>query len=171
MDQLNMTTSPWHIRKGERRDLPAALELVRELAAYVNAPDAVRVSVADMERDGFGRDPLYGFFVAEGDGGDIVGLALFYYRYSTWKGKRMYLEDLVVTRRHRGEGLGKKLFDAVIREGISTQCTGMMWQVVDSNTNAQAFYREKYGALIEENYHNCSLTLPQMKHAIGATDH
>jgi len=150
------------IREGRKDDLPKVLELIIELAIFEKAPDEVTNTIEDMERDGFGPNPLYGFFVAEDDESGIVGLALYYYRYSTWKGKRMYLEDIIVTESFRGQGIGRALFDQVIRKGIDSDCTGMMWQVLDWNESAIGFYREVYGAELDAEWINCSISREQM---------
>ena len=92
-----------------------------------------------LEEDGFGTNPVFGFFVAEEDK-LILGMALYYYRYSTWKGKRLYLEDIIVTQSHRGKGIGKMLFEEVMKKTLSENCTGMMWQVLDWNKPAIEFY-------------------------------
>ena len=147
------------IRTGQKADLPQVLDLIIELAEYEKATHEVENTVAMMERDGFGENPIYGFFVAELDDGKIVGVAIYYYRYSTWKGKRMYLEDLVVSEKHRGLGIGKKLFDAIIDKGKQEQCTGMMWQVLDWNEPAINFYKKYYDAYLDGEWINCSLDL------------
>ncbi len=143
------------IRKGIKEDLPSILELIKELAEYEKAGGEVATTVETMQRDGFGDQPLYGFDVAESDG-KIIGVALYYYRYSTWKGKRLYLEDLIVTEEARGTGAGKLLFDQMIAHGKKTNCTGMMWQVLDWNVPAIDFYK-KYNTTIEDDWLNCSL--------------
>ena len=143
------------IRKGTKQDLPVVLDLIKELAEYEKSPEQVTTTVESMERDGFGDDPLYGFYVAEDDN-TIIGVALYYYRYSTWKGKRLYLEDLIVTEKARGTGAGKLLFDQMIIHGKETKCTGMMWQVLDWNEPAIDFYK-KYNATLDEEWLNCSL--------------
>ena len=150
------------IRRGKIEDIPSALGLIKELAEFERAPNEVTVTVEDMERDGFGPNPLYGFFVGEDPEEGIVGLALYYYRYSTWKGKRMYLEDIVVTRDYRGKGMGGKLFDAIIKQGIKDHCTGMMWQVLDWNESAIGFYKDRYGARLDGEWINCSLSREEM---------
>lgn len=143
------------IRKGIKEDLPSILKLIKELAEYEKAGEQVATTVESMEQDGFGGEPLYEFYVAEKDG-VIIGVALYYYRYSTWKGKRLYLEDLIVTEEARGTGAGKSLFDQIIAHGKETNCTGMMWQVLDWNEPAINFYK-KYDASIDGGWLNCSL--------------
>ncbi len=144
------------IRKGEEKDLPAVFELIKELADYEKELHQVTNTVAQMKIDGFGENPIFDFFVAE-DQGNIVGISIFYYRYSTWKGKRLYLEDIVVTQEKRGEGFGKQLFDATINKAKKERCTGMMWQVLDWNKPAIEFYK-KYNADFDGEWFNCSLS-------------
>ena len=148
------------IRDGRKADLPRVLELVIELATFEKAPHEVTNSLAEMEEDGFGPKPVYGFFVAENTTG-IVGLSLYYWRYSTWKGKRLYLEDLVVTESVRGQGIGKKLFDRTIQHSLDQHCTGMMWQVLDWNEPAINFYK-KYGSKLDSEWINCHLENQQI---------
>lgn len=143
------------IRRGTAEDVPQAFELVQELALYEKAPEQVTNTPEMMLKDGFGPEPIFGLFVAEVDG-KVVGISLYYYRYSTWKGKRLYLEDIVVTESMRGYGLGKQLFDVTVEEAQNTQCTGMMWQVLDWNEPAIQFYK-KYGARFDEGWINCHL--------------
>ena len=143
------------IRAGRKEDLPRVLELIRELAVYENAAEQVDNTVEQMEEDGYGEKPIFGFFVAERDG-VIIGIAIYYYRYSTWKGKRLYLEDLIVTQEERGNGYGKALFDVTVQKAKETGCTGMMWQVLDWNTSAIEFYKQ-YGTYFDEEWINCHL--------------
>ncbi len=143
------------IRKGKKEDLSAVLELVKELAEYEKALDQVANTVQRMEEDGFGENPVFGFLIAEDQDG-IIGTSIYYYRYSTWKGKRLYLEDLVVTEKKRGTGAGKKLFEKTLEVGKQTNCTGMMWQVLDWNEPAINFYR-KYNTHFEDNWINCNI--------------
>lgn len=143
------------IRKGVKEDLPRLLELITELAVYEKAGDQVANSVAQMELDGFGEDPIYGFVVAEDDSG-VIGASIYYYRYSTWKGKRLYLEDLIVTEKKRGIGAGKLLFDETIQVGKRSNCSGMMWQVLDWNEPAINFYR-KLKANLDAEWINCNI--------------
>lgn len=126
-----------------------------ELAIYENGEDEVTNTVQQMEEDGFGEDPIYGFIVAEEDS-EIIGASIYYYRYSTWKGKRMYLEDLIVTESKRGVGAGKLLFEETIQIGKETNCTGMMWQVLDWNEPAINFYK-KYNSNLDGEWINCNL--------------
>jgi GNAT superfamily N-acetyltransferase len=148
------------IRNGEREDLPRVLELIRELAYFERAPDEVTNTVEQMDRDGFGPIPLYGFFVASDQSG-IVGASIYYYRYSTWKGKRLYLEDIIVTEHKRGSGIGKMLFEQTIEKALMENCSGMLWQVLEWNEPAIRFYL-KYGAKIDGEWKNCSLESDQM---------
>lgn len=143
------------IRRGTAADVPAMMELVRELALYEKAPNEVTNTEERMLAEGFGENPVFGSFVAEVDG-KTVGISIYYYRYSTWKGKRMYLEDLIVTESMRGTGLGKMLFDATIEEGKATGCSGMMWQVLDWNEPSIKFYK-RYGTRFDGEWLNCHL--------------
>lgn len=143
------------LRKGRKEDLPKLLELIKELAIYEKAEDEVVNTVEKMEQDGFGENPIYSFILAEDPSG-IIGASIYYYRYSTWKGKRLYLEDLIVTEAKRGVGAGKLLFEETIRIGKQTQCSGMMWQVLDWNEPAINFYK-KYQANLEDDWINCSI--------------
>jgi GNAT superfamily N-acetyltransferase len=148
------------IREGRRSDLVRVFELVKELATFEKAPHEVTNSVAKMEEDGFGPHPVYGFFVAENSSG-IVGLSLYYWRYSTWKGKRLYLEDIIVTESVRGQGIGKQLFDRTMQHSLDQHCTGMMWQVLDWNEPAIKFY-QKYGSKLDGEWINCHLESQQI---------
>ena len=148
------------IREGRKSDLVRVFELVKELATFEKAPHEVTNSVAKMEEDGFGPHPVYGFFVAENSSG-IVGLSLYYWRYSTWKGKRLYLEDIIVTESVRGQGIGKKLFDRTMQHSLDQHCTGMMWQVLDWNEPAIKFY-QKYGSKLDGEWINCHLESQQI---------
>jgi L-amino acid N-acyltransferase YncA len=123
------------IRRAAREDCPQLLELIRELAEYEKAPQEVTVSLAHFEESGFGENPVWWAFCAE-SGGVVVGFALYYIRYSTWKGQRMYLEDILVTHEMRGKGIGKLLFDQLIREAKSKKFKGIVWQVLEWNEPA-----------------------------------
>lgn len=143
------------IRKGVTADVPEIMRLVKELAIYEKAEHEVSNTNERMLKEGFSENPAFGVFMAEVEG-EIVGIALYYYRYSTWKGRRMYLEDLIVSEKFRGKGYGKALFEAVIEEGKKESCSGMMWQVLDWNKSAIAFY-ETYGTKFDEEWINCNL--------------
>jgi GNAT superfamily N-acetyltransferase len=155
------------IREGEKEDLPRVLELIKELATYERASHEVTNTVELMEQDGFGPRPIYGFFVAETEKG-IVGVSIYYWRYSTWKGKRLYLEDIVVTETERGKGIGKKLFDRTLQHALDENCSGMMWQVLDWNEPAINFYKKFYNSRMDGEWINCSLERDQIM-AILAT--
>lgn len=140
-----------NIRKGRPEDMKAVLELIQELADFEKEPDAVVVTEADLIRDGFGPVPLFHIFVAEVEA-DIVGIALYYYRYSTWKGKIIHLEDLVVKEKMRGTGLGYALYSEVIKQGKKDKVRRIDWHVLDWNTSAIAFY-EKSGAKVLKDWY------------------
>ena len=148
------------IRIGEKKDLPRVFELVKELAEFERAPHEVINTVKLMEEDGFGANPIYGFFVAENENG-IIGIALYYWRYSTWKGKRLFLEDIIVTEKERGKGAGKLLFDRTMQHALDEKCSGMMWQVLDWNEPAINFYK-KYGSKLDGEWINCTLEASQI---------
>lgn len=148
------------IREGRREDLPHALQLIKELAEYEHSLEQVITTVSQMEIDGFGAQPVFGFFVAEHEN-VIKGISLYYWRYSTWTGKRLYLEDIVVTESARGQGLGKLLFDRTMQHALDENCSGMMWQVLDWNEPAINFYK-KYGSRMAQDWINCNLERAQI---------
>lgn len=135
-----------NIRRGNPEDMKAVLGLIKELAEFEKEPNAVLVTVDDLIRDGFGTVPLFHVFVAEVES-EIVGIALYYYRYSTWKGKTIHLEDLVVKDKMRGTGLGYALYSEIIKQGKKDQVRRVEWNVLDWNTPAIDFY-EKSGAKV-----------------------
>ncbi len=143
------------IRKAVREDCVRMMELIQELAVYEKAPDEVTVSLAHFEESGFGANPVWWAFVAEVEG-VVVGMALYYVRYSTWKGQRMYLEDILVTEAMRGQKIGSLLFDALIVEAKEKGFNGMNWQVLDWNKPAINFYK-KYNANFDPEWVNCSI--------------
>lgn len=149
------------IREGRKEDLARVLELIKELAEFERAPHEVSNTLDRLEEDGFGPHPVYGFFVAEIDG-RIIGLSLYYWRYSTWKGKRLYLEDIIVTESERGKGSGKLLFDRTMQKALEENCTGMMWQVLEWNEPAINFYK-KYGSKLDGEWVNCNLEAEQIR--------
>jgi GNAT superfamily N-acetyltransferase len=134
------------IRKATKNDMPSVLELIQELATFEKEPDAVVVTVDDLVRDGFSENPLFQCFVAEVDG-EIIGMALYYYRYSTWKGKTIHLEDLIVKESKRGTGAGFALYKEIIKQGKAENVRRIEWNVLDWNTPAIDFY-EKSGAKV-----------------------
>lgn len=144
------------IRKGVKADLSQVLNLIKELAAYERAPQEVTVTVEEMERDGFGVNPIYKFFVAEKDN-IIIGISLYYIKYSTWKGKCIFLEDIIVTEQFRKCGIGKKLFDEVVKIAKETKVKRLEWQVLEWNKPAIKFY-EKLNSHFDSEWINCKLT-------------
>jgi GNAT superfamily N-acetyltransferase len=148
------------IREARLADCSRILELINELAVYERAPEEVTVTLAEFEDAGFGQKPVWKAFVAEVDE-TIVGFALYYVRYSTWKGCRLYLEDFIVTDSHRGKGIGKQLFDTIVLEAHEKGFNGMTWQVLDWNEPALNFYK-KYEAGVEAGWLNGSLSKQQL---------
>lgn len=144
------------LRFAVKEDCPRLLELINELAVFEQLPDEVTVTLAEFEDAGFGETPVWKAFVAENETG-IAGFALYYTRYSTWKGCRLYLEDFLVTESGRGKGVGKLLFERVMKEAKDKNYNGMSWQVLDWNAAAINFY-EKYASDIESGWLNASLS-------------
>jgi GNAT superfamily N-acetyltransferase len=149
------------IRKGVKSDLPAVLDLIKELADFERALNEVTVSLEDLEHDGFGNHPYYWFIVAEKEG-EIIGLSFYFIRYSTWKGRFLFLEDFVVKESFRNKGVGALLFEETIRIAKELDVKGMTWQVLDWNKNAIRFY-EKYNSDISTEWYNGKLTYEQLK--------
>ena len=145
------------IRKATKEDCARIMELVQELAVYEKAPNEVTVTLEHFTESGFGEQPVWWAFVVEVKG-KIQGFALYYIRFSTWKGNRMYLEDLLVTEEMRGKGLGKILFDRLVEEAREKGFTGIAWQVLEWNEPAINFYK-KYHALFDGEWLNCSIPI------------
>ncbi|MFP3832901.1 GNAT family N-acetyltransferase [Chryseobacterium sp. SIMBA_028] len=143
------------IRKAVQEDCASMLELIKELAEYEKALHEVTVTLDDFTKDGFGKSPVWGAFVAEFND-EVVGISLYYDRYSTWKGRRLYLEDLVVTERMRGKQIGKLLFDATLEYGKSNEYNGMVFQVLNWNEPAINFYK-KYSPKFDDEWLNVSI--------------
>jgi GNAT superfamily N-acetyltransferase len=137
------------IRKGEQKDMKSVLELIQELAVFEKEPDAVELTVADLERDGFGSNPLFHTFVVEIDE-NIVGIALYYYRYSTWKGKTIHLEDLIVKENQRGSGIGFALYSKIIEQGKIDNVRRIEWAVLDWNIQAINFYKKSGAKILDD---------------------
>lgn len=146
-----------HIRRATEQDCERMMELVRELALYERAPEQVTVTMEHFRESGFGSNPVWWAFVAE-ENGVVQGFALYYIRYSTWKGQRMYLEDILVTEAARGRGLGAKLMDALIQEAKEKQFSGIVWQVLEWNEPAFNFYR-KFNASFDSEWVNAAIEM------------
>lgn len=152
----NYNSMQVNIRKAVKEDCTRMMELINELALYEKAPEEVTVTLDHFVETGFGEQPIWWAFVAEADG-IVHGFALWYIRYSTWKGSRLYLEDLLVTEKMRGMGIGKLLFDRLIEEAKEKKYSGMMWQVLDWNQPAINFYKKYPGVNIDKGWLNCNL--------------
>jgi GNAT superfamily N-acetyltransferase len=137
------------IRKGTPNDMPSVLELIKELAIFEKEPDAVVITVDDLIRDGFAENPLFHTFVAEVNQ-EIIGIALYYYRYSTWKGKTIHLEDLIVKEDKRGTGAGFALYSEIIAQGKRDNVKRMEWNVLDWNTPAIEFYKKSGAKILDD---------------------
>lgn len=144
------------VRKARKKDMASVLLLIRELAAYEKAPQEVKVTAKELVKDGFGKEKVFDCFVAENEKNKIVGIALYYIKYSTWKGKCIYLDDIVVTKSMRGEGIGKKLFDAVVAVAKKMKVRKLEWQVLNWNKPAIGFYK-KYSTVFDNEWVNCKL--------------
>lgn len=150
------------IRRALEEDCPRLLELIQELATYERAPKEVSVTLDHFVESGFGKNPVWWAFVAEipsptSEGANkVVGFALYYIRYSTWKGQAMYLEDILITNEMRGKGIGKLLFERLIEEAKEKKFNRIIWQVLDWNESAINFYK-KYNADIDGGWLNCSI--------------
>ncbi len=146
------------IRKAEKKDCKAMMELIRELAVYERAPEQVTVDFNHFEESGFGEKPVWWAFVAEVEN-KVVGFALYYIRYSTWKGQRLYLEDILVNEPYRGKGIGKLLFDQLLEEAKEKKLQAMVWQVLEWNEQAINFYNKYEGVKFDGEWLNCSLEI------------
>ncbi|HOV12368.1 MAG TPA: GNAT family N-acetyltransferase [Bacteroidales bacterium] len=149
------------LRKADKKDIPEIIALISELATYERAPQEVTVSAEDLEKDGFGDNPAFEVLLAFNDE-QLLGMAFYYFSYSTWKGKCLYLEDIIVKEQFRGNQAGKLLFEAVIRKAHETGAKRMHWQVLEWNKPAINFY-QKYNAVLDDTWINCKFTEEQLK--------
>ncbi|MBJ10992.1 MAG: GNAT family N-acetyltransferase [Flavobacteriales bacterium] len=149
-----------HIRKGTQADLPVVLDLIKELAEYEKALNEVTITLKELEKDGFGEHPWYWFIVAEIDD-EIVGMSFYFIRYSTWKGRFLFLEDFVVKESYRGKGIGSQLFEETVRIAQQIEVNGMIWQVLDWNEPAINFYK-KYDAHLDDEWLSGKLVKKQI---------
>ncbi len=154
------------VRKGEIDDLPPILELIKELADYEKAPNEVSVTLAEMQHHGFGAKSIFEFYVAIEEE-KIIGLALYYYKYSTWKGRCLFLEDIIVTASKRGLGVGKLLFNEVGKVAHKQGVRRMEWQVLDWNEQAINFYK-KMPVHLDAEWINCKLTNKELNELFGS---
>ena len=153
-----------NIRKSRKEDMPQVLELINELALFEKAPDEVTNTVKDMIRDGFGKQPVFKCLVAELED-KIFGMAIYYTKYSTWKGKGIYLDDIIVTQSMRNKGIGRLLFEEVLKESRDSGMNQLHWQVLDWNEPAINFYK-KYNPTFDDEWINCKLTKEQLHESI-----
>ena len=153
------------IRKGTPDDLPQALSLIQELALFENAPGEVETTVEQMLLDGFGENPVFKMIVAEFNG-QVIGLAVYFLKYSTWKGKGVYLDDLIVKESFRKHGIGGMLFNAVAEDAVLVNAKQLHWQVLEWNEHAINFYK-KYNTAFDDEWINCKLTHIQLNEIIA----
>ena len=145
------------VRKGIKEDIPQVLDLIKELAEYEKALDQVSNTVERLENDGFGKSRVYDLFVAEAEN-KIIGMAITFFRYSTWKGKNLYIEDLVVSENFRRKGVGFKIFEEVKKFAKASSCVGISLQVLDWNKTGINFYK-KLNMTLDNEWINCYLDL------------
>ena len=145
------------IRKATKNDLSEVLNLIKELALFEKQPQEVTITLEQLEQDGFGEHPLYWIILAENNG-EIVGMSFYYIRYSTWKGRCLYLEDLVVKEAYKQKGIGSLLFKATLDVAKEIQAKLMTWQVLDWNEPAIEFYK-KFNAELDEEWLNGKIRL------------
>lgn len=150
-----------NIRKGEKSDLPQILSLIKELAEYENALDQVSITLEQLENDGFSETPSFYLLIAEKNN-EIIGMSFYWMRYSTWKGKFLFLEDFIIKKKYRRSGVGKALFNETIKICQKNKLNGMCWQVLDWNTPAINFYK-KYKSTISGKWLNGGLTKEQIQ--------
>ena len=146
-----------NIRRAEVKDCSSMMALINELALYEKAPEEVTVSFEHFVESGFGKDPVWEAWVAVDEEDSVVGFAVCYIRYSTWKGQRLYLEDLLVTEQMRGRGIGALLMDELISICKQRKYSGLVWQVLDWNEPAINFYK-KHNAKFDGGWINCSIS-------------
>jgi len=154
------------VREALKNDMPQVLELIKELAIFENEPNAVEVTVTDLEKEGFGENPLFTCFVAELNN-EIVGAALIYYRFSTWKGRTLHLEDLIVKEAHRGKGIGEALYKQVMKFAYDRGLKRVAWDVLDWNKGAIKFY-ERSGANIVKDWRVVHMDEVSLKNYINS---
>jgi len=145
------------IRKATQNDLPEVLALVKELALYEKAPNEVTITLQELEKDGFGEHPLFWIILAEVEA-TIVGMSFYYIRYSTWKGKCLYLEDIIVKETFRGQKVGELLFKETIKIAHEMNAKLLNWQVLDWNEPALNFYK-KFNAVLDPTWINGKITI------------
>jgi GNAT superfamily N-acetyltransferase len=153
--------SLFSIENAVESDAGSICELIRELANYERAPDEAILTPEIIARDGFGANKIFTCFVARMKG-DVVGIALLYTKYSTWKGRCIFLEDIIVTEKHRNKGVGKALFQQSIRYAVEQNAGRLEWQVLDWNEPAIGFYRN-FGAVLDPTWINCKFTREQLE--------
>lgn len=150
-----------NLRKANESDIPAVINLIKELALYEKTPEEVTITEEDLKKDGFENNPIFEIILAENKN-EIVGMAFFYISYSTWKGKCIYLEDIIVKQAFRGAKIGKQLFESVIAKAKEIGAKRMQWQVLAWNAPAINFYK-KYNANLDQTWVNGRLTEQQIK--------
>ena len=153
------------IREGRPEDMPGVLNLINELAVYEKQPKAVKITVNDLLSHGFKKDPDFFSYVAEQNGA-LIGMAIFYKRFSTWLGPSLHLEDLIVTKKSRGSGVGRALYDKVLAYALEKNVQRVEWVVLDWNTPAIDFYKST-GATMLEDWNICQMTYKNIQNYLA----
>ncbi len=140
----------FNIRFAEPTDAENMMQLINELAVFEKEPDAVDIDAEYLRTHGFGEHPAFTCFVAADNNSSILGMALFYNRFSTWKGLTFHLEDLIVRKQYRKQGIGKALFEAFLNYAKAEQVNRAEWVVLDWNTNAIDFYKSYNATILDD---------------------
>ena len=153
-----------NVRKGKKEDLTDVLFMIKELAEYENSLHEVEITIEQLQKDGFGNKPYFSFLIASIEG-KAIGFSFYFIRYSTWKGKFLFLEDFYIKEEYRNKGVGSILFQETINLCKELEVNGMMWQGLDWNTSAIDFYK-KFNSNVSSDWLTGKLTKDQIKNLV-----